>query len=256
MKNIFRTISVFICIALMFAFTISVNAYDIPYGTYDIIGSDDRVTIPSTTSAPYSGIVKIVVAYDCSECPNAQGTGFFVDDNCILTAAHVYKCDHHNDASRMTIKAKKSSSGSYSISKTYSTSSITAYINSNYTDSTITSHDYCILILPDNLGSSCYKFKLGLLSDTEISNKAVTISGYIGDTMYQATNMTYDQTATKVYYYVDANDGQSGAPVYYQNSSGDYIVIAIHIRGGVTYNLGRRMTQALFNELASFGIDV
>ncbi len=69
-------------------------------------------------------------------------------------------------------------------------------------------------------------------------------------------------TDHRVYYYADVADGQSGSPVFYRNSSGEFVV-AIHTHGFETtyptneqYNRGRRITQDLINRLSSYGINV
>lgn len=216
----------------------------------------------STLAAPYSGIVRITMTYDCSECTgNYKGTGFFVSDNCILTAGHVIKCKHNKYCTTLRLRVRKKGGSTYNIDNMYTLDVLDYYISPNFTSHSQTAYDYAYIKTPANIGSNSYHFKLEEMSTSLLSNQPITVAGFSGNAFYvcDSTTCGYDLSKGLIRYYADTEGGQSGSPVYYCNSSGDYVAIAIHTLGipeGSTqeYNQGWRITTSFINQLKSAGL--
>ncbi len=242
----------------------NILAFENPYDLRTIVGTDDRQAVSITLNAPFTGILRVTAIHACGECNSTVSTGFLISNNCFLTAAHSLKCsEHFQGVSAIRVRALKTSSGTYNIDKTYAIDNLTVYVPSEYDIPGRANWDFAFVILPEAIGTSSTKFKLEVSQDTSLQNKQIYVAGFDNGIMYIDDDAICGYTGYRVYYYADAANGQSGSPVFYRNSSGEFVVIAIHTHGFDTaypaneqYNRGRRITQDLINRLSSYGIDV
>lgn len=203
------------------------------YAPRGIIGTDDR-----TEDYSNSGVVKINTS-------TGQGSGFIVDDNLILTAAHVV-CGKTNISytlfnSNGTVKA------------TYSAASY--HVPSNYISSSNANYDYALIVVDQNLsryksislGVARDKLKNNITSSIYLnyaSKLGIYVTGFISNTGYTGIGNLANNylTNTFVQYNTDTEGGESGSPVYVKTSNGDMIAIGIHDgKATSTYNYGRRI---------------
>lgn len=97
--------------------------------------------------------------------------------------------------------------------------------------------DYAAIHLDDDLGAELGHFGIGVLTDAELQNRMVNISGYPfspgeGKSQYFHANRIKAVTARRVFYDIDTLGGQSGAPVWaYLDGSDDPVVVGIHAYG-------------------------
>lgn len=200
-------------------------------------------------------------------------TGFIVGDHVIATAAHcVYHKANNINPNNFWYPMGDMSIQTYNSNGTLSTNTLTpveahvpdAYITGNGT----IEYDYALITVTQDL-SNYVHFALGNpynVDVTNYSNIPLYLTGCPNSTMYGGDNTTnrilysteghvnyIDNVANKMYYDMDASEGQSGSPVYTitqhikgDNTSYTYTALAIH-RGAPShysdYNWGALITK-------------
>lgn len=212
-----------------------------------IIGPDDRKLVKDINKFPNKSIVFIKSYYD--DINYSSGTGFIIDDNAVLTAAHVITSDFKDIEIKKIIisagyKEEKETLGSARVIKTYVKPEWKNFRNPLF--------DMALLILDKPLGKELGKLKL---SDKVKLGEFVSTSGYPGQNKnnvqnIRAGNQYYSSgeivyiTKNKLYYNSDTEPGQSGSPVFNDNND----VIAIHTNGfnknsSLKFNSGIRLSS-------------
>ncbi|RAU96861.1 serine protease [Paenibacillus sp. YN15] len=212
---------------------------------FSVIGTDER-----TEMSPYIwGIAFLEIHW-----PNGQtsrGTGFFISDDVLATAGHcVYNSSKGGWAS--SISVSPSIDGSYApfgtVQGTY------FHTSDTYISEGTAAYDYGVIEVGNNLGSQTGYFGYGV--ESSIYGLNVTITGYPGDHLKEQWTASGTITSSnylyyRIYYAIDTESGQSGAPVY---KSGN-IAVGIHTDGttiGNPENSGVRFTSSLKNWLDTF----
>lgn len=222
-----------------------------------VIGPDDRKIVKDIKKFPNRSIVFIKSYYD--DINYSSGTGFIIDDNAVLTAAHVITSDFKDiEIKKITISAgykeEKETLGSARVIKTYVKPEWKNFRNPLF--------DLALLILDKPLGKELGKLKL---SDKAKLGEFVSTSGYPGQNKnnvqnIRAGNQYYSSgeieyiTKNKLYYNLDTEPGQSGSPVF--NDKND--VIAIHTNGfnknsSLKYNSGIRLSSENIETIYGWG---
>ncbi len=175
-----------------------------------------------------------------------HGSGFVVDSHTIATAAH---CVYNLKISNI-ILFDSDKKRSFANPVEYHVP--VSYINGekyNNNDEKY-EYDYALITVEQDLSDYLF-YDLAVPLDNYRSN--INVTGFPGDLGYMCTasgNVT-NMNSYKVFYDADTNHGESGGPVYieetFHNQDNDfncYSVIAIHTNGG---NSGTRITTDLIH---------
>jgi glutamyl endopeptidase len=133
-------------------------------------------------------------------------------------------------------------------------SALQQWINSADAD-----YDIGCIQLSEPLADTVGYFKIASLSDSDLTNALVNVSGYPGDPddgrrKYFHANRVLRTSARRVFYDVDTYGGQSGSPVWVQSSpAAEPQAIAVHAYGtggtapslGITANSGPRLSAEI-----------
>ena len=234
--------------------TAGYNPYSTGEQSRSIIGDDGRVTVGSTTSYPYSAIAYLKVCFSCG-C-SVVGNGFMVSKNCMLTAGHCVVCeDHGNDATSITATFGYQSSSSYLVRVTATPSNSVIYHDPQFTG-TQKNYDYGYVVFNTNVGNTTGWFGLASRNDSTLDGMSISVSGYEGLTLKRSDGNVTSTATNRIKYDADTVEGQSGSPVYFNDSTNGYLVVAIHTDGTDLINWknsGWRITSAFINELRSLG---
>lgn len=219
------------------------------FGTYSIIGTDDRWKITNTSQYPYTTIARITVEYQDGTA--ACGTGAMINSRLLATAGHVLI--NSNGSHPKSIRMQFGQNGSYVY---YDTSSISSYIyRTGYETNRPTEADYGFVVFKDNTVSSITGH-MGIVTSPSISDKLYT-AGYPGAMgyyyMYAATGNIVSMTDDLIYHDMDTQPGQSGSPVYIIGTNGYPYLVAMHSSGAGTVNIARRLEPELFYWLKDNG---
>lgn len=221
-----------------------------------IIGSDDRNIISNTTRYPYKCIGKIEIHYKDSNNPEV-GTGTLVANNVVLTAAHVLTPDStRGEVSHIYFYPGRNGSETNGVF-TISRACIPKKYTNAATDFERDKYDYAVGIL--SLGANKGKINLGgygtAYNFSNILRTQATLIGYPagrGSKMYRhkgTIDMVSEDGAYLLYYQMDSEGGQSGAPlIRYDN--GNYYIVGIHIKGATSLlnmNKGRYITKNIYD---------
>ena len=207
----------------------------------NIIGSDNRKLVNSS-SYPFSAVCSMIITWP--DGARSSGTAWLYGKNTAITAGHcIYSADNGGWATSIEI-----SPGANQYSKPFgSVYATNLYTSTEWIESSDWEHDYGVLKLSSNIGTSTGWFGLST-GDTDIIGTDVTITGYPGEYYRQMWTMTGEvvyATDRKVYYNIDTTGGQSGSPIYDSN----YKAVGIHAYGGagIGENSGTRINSGLFD---------
>ena len=223
----------------------------------DIIGEENLTLVEDMSVLPYVAIARIESDYACS-CDNDIGTGFMISEKCMLTAAHTIACKRHNNKpdSVTVFFGYDLINGTCLLQTTVSANDGEFYFCPNYTG-TEKEYDYGYIVFPNNLGNVTGWIAIGSRANSVLNNMTVNVTGYSDGFFYDGEGEITSVTATRIRYDTDTQDGQSGAPVYYYDSSYGYeVAVGIHTHGPsglVRKNSGWRITADFIHELADLG---
>jgi len=215
-----------------------------------ILGPVDRRTeISDPTSYPWRLICSLEITASDGEV--YLGTGWIAGPKLIITAGHcVYE--------RRSMKGWAQSIKIYP-GRTEDTPPEEAIIATEFhaphgwLDNEDENEDYGAIILQDDISSSLGYFSAASFDENYLLESLVNISGYpgsrAGEVQLHHANRILDVSATKIYYDIDTEGGQSGSPIWiYKDNEQLPIVIGIHSNGAGKATLGNsgvRITQKI-----------
>jgi V8-like Glu-specific endopeptidase len=226
-------------------------------GLETVIGQDDRVKISDTKSQPWRMIAALKLMPRPPLTQTYIGTGWFIGPKTLLTAGH---CVHSPTDFNGWIGSIAVSPGRNGANFPYGTVAATKFFAlQQWIASADPDYDIGCIQLDQPLGDTVGFFKIASLSDSDLENALVNISGYPGDledgrSQFFHANRVLRSSARRVYYDVDTYGGQSGSPVWVQETStADPQAIAVHAYGtggtapslGVTANSGPRLSPEI-----------
>ena len=221
-------------------------------GPESVIGTDSRYQITDTTAYPYRAIVFITFT---QQGGNYSCTGWLISPDTVATAGHCVAAGGSGSGWSSNVVVSPGRNGSYipygSCGYRY-LNTVYGWINSGNRD-----YDYGTIKLNCSIGNTVGWFGFRWQS-ASLAGDPTYISGYPGDKAYATqwrsddyVRISYDR---RIYYANDSFGGQSGAPVW-DNNSGCYPCgIAIHAYSidSTGYNGGTRINSEVFNNLVNW----
>jgi glutamyl endopeptidase len=223
-----------------------------------VIGTDDRVRNTDTTTYPNRAVVQVLY-------PTPTGTsvctGWMINRNTVATAGHCVYAPGQGflDAGNFQIVPGRNGS-----TRPYGTCGARRLFTvSGWASSGAETLDYGAIKLNCNVGDTVGWF--GMFTTTaSLNGTAATITGYPADkptgTQWAATRTVVATDPRQVFYDTDTAGGNSGSPVWAQNTascSGScaYAIHAYGLHGSgnhLVHNHGTRITQDVFDNLMAW----
>ncbi len=212
-----------------------------------IIGPDDRIRVKDPYVYPYSAIAYMDVHASCG-C-SWSCTGFMVNKDRLLTAAHCLVCtDHGQWADKISFYFGWRGRGySYKYAGKW-----TAWVGNTYRNGTTDfAYDWGCVRLASNVGETTGWFGTRWsMSDSKYTSTWVYVAGYRG------ADLTYDQgyidyvTDDNIYYQMDQISGNSGGPIFDWEYYAVGIINGANLRDNVvTTHVGHRLTSKIKQHL-------
>lgn len=187
-----------------------------------------------------------------------NGSGFIIGDHLIATAAHcIYDTDNRGNATKgFVVKAEaydnNGAAHQLTVSSIHITDGYYSYFNNQYY---YLNYDYALVYVEEDL-SQYGSMQLGMVTNEFIQTGSdISVSGFpgiYGDRRYTTSSVSIDglQSMEKPYRLkctADGLGGKSGGPLYYTESNGSKVVIAIFTDGGEGTNIaaGPRISSTL-----------
>lgn len=202
-----------------------------------------RVTVSNPLEYPYSAIAYMKTHFECG-C-DKEGTGFMVDRDRLLTAAHCLVCPYHGAwADRITFYF------GYKNSKTYAykyDGRWTAYAGNLFSSKEyIMDWDYGCVKLYEPVGDSVGWFGCSWgLPDNFFYIEYLYIAGYRDAILKYDGGYAAPYGSQHIMYTMDMQPGNSGGPVFTE----DYHAVAINIAEDDSFNYGYRLSDYVMDEL-------
>ncbi len=204
---------------------------------------DDRITVTKTSAFPYCAVAYMVVKGECG-C-EWFCTGFMVNRDRLLTAAHCLVCtDHSKWAKNITFYF------GYKNRRTYVykyTGGWSAYVGNVFRGKEYTTeNDYGCIRFAKNVGDRVGWFGTHWnMSDGDIASTRLYVAGYRDGELKYDSGYVDETEKQYIRYRMDTVPGESGGPIF----TGDYYAVGIHISGGTSSNVGYRLIQTVKSDL-------
>lgn len=227
----------------------STSAADQEEDLYAIIGADDRVTIVNLSEFPYCAIAYIQATAECGD--TWYGTGFMIGDRWLLTAGHCAYCTKHASPVRnisIYFGFKSIQNYAYRYDGVCSVW-VSDAVQNGYDFS---EEDYAYIRLSTPIGDQTGFF--GIVwgeSSRVLESKEYYCAGYTEGAMKVGHDNVTVISKKYISYRIDTLPGDSGAPVFDENSN----VVAIHTAGATdeSRNYGVRVTKKIHENLIQAG---
>ncbi len=238
--------------------TFCVTSYENTFAeSSSIVETRNKVSITNISQAPYSNIVNIISQFSDGQ---TSGSGFFINDHIIVTAAHcVYDADKKEYAKSVSVYVPTKNNtwgGPYKIDQIEVNPRYVSWTVDNIDLSGSLTQDYAALILNAPLDKDVYpnywvNFFLSNQSLTvgEDLNLAGVLPKGNGREMYQLTGNLLRSNNQTMIYNLETGPGLSGAPVYRAEKGGIYEVLGIHnaAYGPNNENGGVKINEKVYN---------
>lgn len=203
-------------------------------GLLSVLGADERKRIRDTEASPFRMVCALKI-----EAPWGRfvGTGWFAGPRTIVTAGHcVFDRSTMGGWAERIVVTPAQDGDEPPPFETFDAKRFSTV--DRWEDHRDPDFDIGAIHLDKPAGEAVGWFSVGALTDDELMNSLVNVSGYPaspggGVQQWWAKNRIRAVTPRRIFYDVDTSGGQSGGPAYiYQSESAtDPIVVGIHAYG-------------------------
>ncbi len=188
-------------------------------GLETVIGEDERLAIPDAALDPWRRICQLDLI---GPLGTFKGTGWLAGPGSVITAGH---CVHYATffggwATQITVSAGRGGDvHPFGQLTSAHFSTLNVWVDGQSAD-----HDIACIHLDQPLGHKTGIFPCAIVDDAGLVGRRVNISGYPTDkdlakVQYHHANQIMAVTARRLFYEIDTVSGQSGAPVWIQDSA-------------------------------------
>ncbi|MEM8680783.1 MAG: trypsin-like peptidase domain-containing protein [Planctomycetota bacterium] len=213
-----------------------------------VIGCDDRTQITDTQTYPFSAICALEITAQTGQ--QFVGTGWFANDNTVVTAGHcVYLCNHGGWARRVRVFPGRNGEGNHAGYLAGQLRSVKGWINDHRR-----SADYGAIQLVDRVPTAG-GFGLLALNDDDLMSALYHVVGYPADkprgTQWGHVRALSQVKPSTLYYATDTYGGNSGCPVFFvdDRQPEQIYAVGIHNYGDVSGNSATRITEEVFENI-------
>lgn len=210
-----------------------------------------RVPNDRVERRPYGQIAQLIVRYGPGDGPRAFGTGFFIGERCVATAAHVLMPLDGRRAENVTVTPARQ--GGWAPKGHYVSGSWTVHTRWERRASGLAAHDFGCIFLPRHDPrpdrAPIDELELAVLSDDDLEDKPVMAAGFpkmeTADAYMYRNLSEIDRTVSEFWldYAMTTRDGESGSPLLMRRGN-KYVVVGIHtMRLGGGSRMGVRVTK-------------
>ncbi len=204
---------------------------------------DGRTTVKSPSKFPYCAIAYMSIRGECG-C-TWTGSGFMVNADRLLTAAHCLVCTKHSKwAKNITFYFgyKNSRNYYYKYSGRWNAYAGNLFRDKEYT----TNWDYGCVKLDKKVGNKVGWFGAHWgMSDDSLDMSFLYLAGYRDGVLKYDAGFAEALDSQHIKYKMDTQPGYSGGPVY----TSDYYAVGINIAENSSYNIGYRLTTGVRKDL-------
>lgn len=213
-----------------------------------VIGDDDRQRVPEVQTSPWRRICALRITAATGKV--YVGTAWFIGPRTLITAGHCVYIHEQGGWARSieVIPALDGMERPYGQAVTSKLEAPQGWIVNRNSD-----FDYGAIFLDEDLGNQVGWFAFASLSEIELQQAVVNISGYPAD-LERATRQYYHarqitrSSERRLYYEIDTFGGQSGSPIWL-TVEGKRVAVGIHTNGASSGNFGTRIIPEVFENL-------
>ena len=222
--------------------------------TRSVVGpGDERTEVVAPLGRPNKAVCHLAV-----HMPNGKvltGTGWFISDRTIATAAHnIFNNGHGGAAQRIVVSAGRTRSSFLWRGEATGIGVPSAW----RAGSTALRHDYAAVHVPAGAGSSVGVYRMKTVDKPVFETGSWTLLGYPLSTRFasgaqvKSVGKIIDTGQSGVAHLMDTEVGNSGGAIYGLDSAGRPVAVAIHRMGSSGYNIARRLTNSVRSQLRAW----
>lgn len=218
-----------------------------------VIDIDDRVPVRMTAGIPWRSICCLRITYEHGG--TAVGTGFFIGPRSVATAGHNVLRQGRGRASRIEVipglNRREAPFGVHLASA--------IDYDPDWPMGWLPEHDLGCVYLDNDVGARTGVMALASLDDAamaEMGSALLNNAGYdddkspMGALWFNAGRLAVRGIHPRwLEYLIDTEAGQSGSPVFHTSPGGARTVLAIHVYGDRSRNIGLRITPRILSVL-------
>ena len=211
----------------------------------NVIGDDNLLPIPDTTSLPWRCIAMLTITYENGV--RGTGTAWFLGGKALGTAGHNIRDPQHGRATEILVSPAFDGAtapfGTYRVHQTYCDP---AWLSGSPDPSL----DFGVLVLDDDIvGRRLGWFGYASYDDRQLTRLLVNVSGYparrASRTQHYNGGRVDEVSKQFLRYTFDTVGGMSGAPIFALFGE-QRVVVGIHTSGNDRANRARRIDRPLY----------